>query len=158
MDADFSHDPAAIPELVAAAHDADVAIGSRYVAGGSIPEWSVMRRLVSRWGCGYARTVLDVGVRDLTGGFKCFRRAVLERLPLADIQCEGYGFQIELTYRALRAGFRVAEVPIAFGARRAGRSKMSVRIVAEALWTVPAIRLRLARPWPLAQLERGEAW
>jgi dolichol-phosphate mannosyltransferase len=158
MDADFSHDPAAIPELVAATRDADVAIGSRYVAGGSIPEWSISRRLVSRFGCRYARTVLDVPVHDLTGGFKCFRRAVLDRLTLADVQSAGYGFQIEVTYRALRAGFRIAEVPIAFGARRAGRSKMSVRIAAEALWTVPAIRLRMARPWPLALLERGEAW
>jgi dolichol-phosphate mannosyltransferase len=157
MDADLSHDPAAIPQLVAAAGDADVAIGSRYVAGGSIPEWSLFRRLVSRIGCRYARTVLNVEVHDLTGGFKCFRRAVLEHLTLADVQSQGYGFQVEMTYRALRAGFDVAEVPIAFGARRAGRSKMSVRIASEALWNVPAIRVRLARRWPLAQLSGGEA-
>jgi dolichol-phosphate mannosyltransferase len=152
MDADFSHDPSAIPGLVAAAADADVAIGSRYVAGGSIPQWSVLRRLVSRFGCLYARTVLDVPVRDLTSGFKCFRRAVLDRISLADVQADGYGFQIEVTYLAVRAGFRIAEVPIAFGARRAGRSKMSTRIAAEALWKVPALRLRMASrrplPWP----------
>jgi dolichol-phosphate mannosyltransferase len=158
MDADFSHDPSAIPGLVAAAGDADVAIGSRYVAGGSIPEWSVVRRLVSRLGCRYARTVLHVPVRDLTGGFKCFRRSVLDRLSLADVQAEGYGFQIEMTYRALRAGFRIAEVPIDFGARRAGRSKMSVRIAAEALWKVPALRMRLASRWPLPQPEGSGAW
>jgi dolichol-phosphate mannosyltransferase len=158
MDADFSHDPSAIPGLVAAAADADVAIGSRYVAGGSIPEWSVLRRLVSFLGCRYARTVLHVGVRDLTGGFKCFRRAVLDHLSLADVHAEGYGFQIEVTYRALRAGFRVAEVPIAFGARRAGRSKMSARIAAEALWKVPALRVRLASRWPLPQAQGRGAW
>jgi dolichol-phosphate mannosyltransferase len=158
MDADFSHDPAAIPGLVAAAADADVAIGSRYVSGGSIPEWSLFRRLLSRLGCRYARTVLNVSVRDLTGGFKCFRRTVLDHPSLAEVQAEGYGFQIEMTYRALRAGFRVAEVPIAFGARRAGRSKMSARIAAEALWKVPALRVRLASRWPLAQPERGGAW
>ena len=158
MDADFSHDPSAIPGLVAAIADADVAIGSRYVAGGSIPEWSVLRRLVSRFGCRYARTVLGVPVRDLTGGFKCFRRAVLDRVGLADVQAEGYGFQIELTYRALREGFRVAEVPISFSARRAGRSKMSVRIAAEALWEVPALRVRLASRWPLPQPEGGGTW
>jgi dolichol-phosphate mannosyltransferase len=158
MDADFSHDPSAIPGLVAATADADVAIGSRYVAGGSIPEWSALRRLVSRFGCRYARMVLGVPVRDLTGGFKCFRRTVLDRVGLADVQAEGYGFQIELTYRALREGFRVAEVPISFGARRAGRSKMSVRIAAEALWQVPALRVRLASRWPLPQPEGGGAW
>jgi dolichol-phosphate mannosyltransferase len=157
MDADFSHDPSEIPGLVAAACDADVAIGSRYVAGGSIPEWGVLRRLVSRVGCRYARTVLQVPVRDLTGGFKCFRRPVLDRLSLADVQTEGYGFQIEVTYRALRAGFSIAEVPIAFGARRAGHSKMSARIVAEALWKVPALRVRIAsrRPHPLPQVSRA---
>ena len=158
MDADFSHDPAAIPRLVAAARDADVAIGSRYVSGGSIPEWSALRRLVSRIGCGYGRTVLHVPVRDLTGGFKCFRRPVLDRLSLADVQADGYGFQIELTYRALRAGFKVTEIPISFGARRAGRSKMNVRIAAEALWKVPALRVRLASPWPLHQPEGGGTW
>jgi dolichol-phosphate mannosyltransferase len=158
MDADFSHDPSAIPGLVAAAGDADVAIGSRYVAGGSIPQWSVLRRLVSRAGCRYARTVLGVPVRDLTGGFKCFRSAVLDRMDLDHVQAEGYGFQIEVTYRALRAGFRVAEVPIAFGTRRSGRSKMSVRIAAEALWMVPALRVRLASRWPLPQPQGGGAW
>ena len=158
MDADFSHEPAAIPELVAAVRDADVAIGSRYVPEGSIPEWGVVRRLLSRAGCRYARTVLGVPVRDLTGGFKCFRRAVLDRIGLDGVQAAGYAFQIEMTYRALRAGFRVAEVPIAFRDRRAGRSKMSVRIAAEALWTVPALRARLAGGWPLPQPESGGAW
>jgi dolichol-phosphate mannosyltransferase len=157
MDADFSHDPEAIPELVAAVRDADIAIGSRYVAGGSIPEWSVLRRLMSRLGCRYARAVLHLPVHDLTGGFKCFRRTVLAGLSLHDVQAEGYGFQIEMTYRAVRAGFRVAEVPIAFGARRAGTSKMTVRIAAEALWMVAALRMRGTSRLPLPQMQGSGA-
>jgi dolichol-phosphate mannosyltransferase len=157
MDADFSHDPEAIPGLVAAVGDADVAIGSRYVAGGSIPEWSVLRRLVSRLGCHYARAVLQLPVRDLTGGFKCFRRTVLAGLSLDNVQADGYGFQIEMTYRAVQAGFRVAEVPIAFGARRAGSSKMSIRIAAEALWMVAALRMRVTSQLPLPQMQGSGA-
>jgi dolichol-phosphate mannosyltransferase len=141
MDADFSHDPADIGRIVAGAAEADVVIGSRYVKGGRIPEWSRLRRAISRGGCWYARAVLRLPVNDLTGGFKCFRREVLEQLDLDDVQAEGFAFQIETTYRAVRAGFTVAEAPISFGERRAGTSKMSPAIATEALWKVPALRL-----------------
>jgi dolichol-phosphate mannosyltransferase len=141
MDSDFSHDPADIPRLVEAAADADLVLGSRYVPGGGIVNWGLVRGLLSRGGSWYARTVLGVPVCDLTGGFKCFRREVLERLDLADVHADGYGFQIELTYRALAAGFRVREVPIVFHERRAGASKMTARIAFEAVWKVPALRL-----------------
>jgi dolichol-phosphate mannosyltransferase len=143
MDCDFSHDPADVPRLLAAAHDgADLALGSRYVEGGSIADWGLVRRVVSAGGSWYARMLLGVGVRDLTGGFKCYRRAVLERIDLDAIDSRGYAFQIETTYRALRAGFRVVEVPIRFADRTEGQSKMSRSIVAEAMWKVPALRLR----------------
>ena len=142
MDADFSHDPAYLPAMIAAAADADVVLGSRYVAGGGTRNWGRLRRLVSRGGCWYARTVLDLDVRDLTGGFKCFRRAVLEALDLEQIRSQGYAFQVELTYRALQLGFRVKEVPIVFTDRRVGQSKMSRRIVAEAIWMIPALRFK----------------
>jgi dolichol-phosphate mannosyltransferase len=142
LDCDFSHDPADVPRLVAAAGAADLVLGSRYAPGGGTRNWGLARRVISRGGCFYARTVLGVPVRDLTGGFKCFRRKVLEALPLERIASRGYAFQIETTYRALRAGFRVAEVPIVFSERRAGGSKMSRRIVLEALWKVPALRMR----------------
>src|SRR5436190_11517143 len=115
MDSDFSHDPADLLRLIAAAEDgADLVLGSRYVAGGGVTDWGLLRRLVSRGGSWYARTILGVGIRDLTGGFKCFRRAVLERLDLEHVHADGYGFQIELTYRAVKAGFRVVEIPIVF--------------------------------------------
>ncbi|MEX2210293.1 MAG: polyprenol monophosphomannose synthase [Gaiellaceae bacterium] len=143
MDCDFSHDPADVPRLIAAAADADVALGSRYVQGGSIANWGPIRRLVSAAGTLYARLVLGVPVRDLTGGFKCYRREVLERIGLDTITSKGYAFQIETTYRALRAGFRVVEVPIAFVDREHGGSKMSKRIALEAVWKVPAMRLGL---------------
>jgi dolichol-phosphate mannosyltransferase len=144
MDSDFSHDPADTPRLLAAAQGADLVLGSRYVPGGGVTdEWGRLRRGVSRGGCWYARTLLRVPVRDLTGGFKCFRRAVLEELDLSDVHANGYGFQIELTYRALRAGFRVVEVPITFRDRRVGESKMTPRIALEAVWKVPALRWRL---------------
>lgn len=142
MDADFSHSPADVPRLIAAAERADVVLGSRYVHGGGVEDWGLVRRLLSRGGSLYARLVLGVRVRDLTGGFKCFRRRVLEELDLDAVIADGYGFQIELTYRALKAGFRVEEVPIVFRDRRAGSSKMNVRIAAEAIWKVPALRLR----------------
>ena len=142
MDCDFSHDPADVPRLLAAAADADLVVGSRYVEGGSVVNWGFGRRFVSAAGSFYARVVLGVGVRDLTGGFKCYRRHVLETIDLDSISSLGYAFQIETTYRALRAGFRVAEVPIAFVDREAGASKMSRRIVLEAVWKVPALRLR----------------
>jgi dolichol-phosphate mannosyltransferase len=142
LDADFSHDPADVPRLIAAAADADLVLGSRYVAGGSIASWGVLRRFVSSGGSWYARVLLGVGVRDLTGGFKCFHRRVLETLDLRAIDSRGYAFQIETTYRALRAGFRVVEVPITFVDREHGGSKMSRSIVLEAIWKVPLLRFR----------------
>jgi dolichol-phosphate mannosyltransferase len=140
MDSDFSHDPADLPRLIAAAQDADLVLGSRYVPGGSVIDWGLLRRLVSRGGSWYARRVLGVGVRDLTGGFKCFRRSVLEALDLESVHADGYGFQIELTYRAIKAGFDVVEIPIVFRDRRVGQSKMNARIAIEAVWKVPALR------------------
>jgi dolichol-phosphate mannosyltransferase len=144
MDSDLSHDPVDIPRLVEAGRDADLVLGSRYVEGGGIVNWGLGRRLLSRGGSWYARTVLGVPIRDLTGGFKCFRREVLERLDLATVHAGGYGFQVELTYRALEAGFRVREIPIVFHERREGASKMSGWIALEAVWKVPALRLRSA--------------
>jgi dolichol-phosphate mannosyltransferase len=141
MDADFSHDPGDLPRLLAAAEDADLVLGSRYVDGGGVADWGAVRRLISRGGSAYARTVLGLGVRDLTGGFKVFRREVLERIDLKSISSLGYAFQVETTYRALRAGFRVVEVPIVFADRRVGESKMSGEIVVEAALRVPAMRL-----------------
>jgi dolichol-phosphate mannosyltransferase len=141
MDADFSHDPRYLPRLIGAAADADLVLGSRYVPGGTVQNWGPARRLVSRAGCFYARTVLGVEVRDLTGGVKGFRRRVLETLRLDAVRSQGYAFQVELTYRALQHGFRVKEVPITFTERRVGRSKMSRRIVLEAAWMVPRLRL-----------------
>jgi dolichol-phosphate mannosyltransferase len=142
MDADFSHDPADVTRLITWASEADVVLGSRYVRGGSIANWGRLRRFISAGGSHYARRLLGVRVHDLTGGFKCFRREVLETLDLDAITSRGYAFQIETTYRALRAGFRVIEVPIAFVDRERGRSKMSRRIMLEAIWKVPALRLR----------------
>jgi dolichol-phosphate mannosyltransferase len=144
MDADLSHDPADVPRLVAATAGADVVIGSRYVAGGGVRNWGAVRRMVSRGGCLYAQAVLGLHVRDSTSGFKCFRREVLEALPLERISTKGYAFQIETTYRAVRAGFRVVEVPITFADREIGRSKMSRRVVAEAVVKVPSLRLAAA--------------
>jgi dolichol-phosphate mannosyltransferase len=141
MDCDFSHDPADVPRLLAAAENADLVLGSRYVAGGGTRNWNLLRRLISRGGSLYAQVLLGVRIRDLTGGFKCYRRAVLETIDLDAIDSKGYAFQIETTYRALRAGFRVVEVPIVFVDREAGGSKMSRSIVLEAMWKVPAIRL-----------------
>jgi dolichol-phosphate mannosyltransferase len=145
MDADFSHDPADLPKLIDAARDAELVIGSRYVPGGGVRNWGSVRRLVSRGGCLYARTVLSVDIRDLTGGFKCFRREVLETLDLETVRAEGYAFQVELTYRALEAGFRVKEVPIVFSERRRGDSKMSRRIVLEAITMIPRLRVGRSR-------------
>jgi dolichol-phosphate mannosyltransferase len=143
MDCDFSHDPADVPRLIAAAErSADLVLGSRYVTGGGTENWSLVRRAVSAGGCLYARLVLGVPVRDLTGGFKCFRREVLERIGLDEVSARGYAFQIEVTYRALRAGFRVLELPIRFVDRVEGGSKMSQGVVLEAAWRVPALRLR----------------
>src|SRR6476619_2773884 len=141
MDCDFSHDPGDVPRLVAAASDADVVLGSRYVAGGGVRNWGLVRRVIAAGGSWYARVLLGAPVHDLTGGFKCYRRAVLESIDLDAVHSKGYAFQIETTYRALRAGFRVVEIPITFADREAGGSKMSRAIVAEAIWKVPALRL-----------------
>jgi dolichol-phosphate mannosyltransferase len=141
MDCDFSHDPNDVPRLVAAAEDADVVLGSRYVPGGGTRNWGRVRRLISRGGSLYAQILLGLRIRDLTGGFKVYRRAVLETIDLDAIDSKGYAFQIEGTYRSLRAGFRVVEVPIVFADREVGGSKMSRSIVLEAIWKVPALRL-----------------
>jgi len=142
MDCDFSHDPADVPRLLAACEDgADLALGSRYVPGGGTENWGRGRRLVSEGGSLYARVLLGVHIHDLTGGFKCYRRAVLERIDLDAIHAKGYAFQIEGTYRTLRAGFTVVEVPITFVDRTAGHSKMSRAIFLEAVARVPVLRL-----------------
>jgi dolichol-phosphate mannosyltransferase len=143
MDCDFSHDPADVPRLIAAAEDrADLVLGSRYTAGGGTRNWGLGRRIVSRGGCLYAQVLLGLGIRDLTGGFKCFRRTTLEAIDLGALSAHGYAFQIETTYRVRRAGLRVVEVPITFEERRAGASKMTGSIVAEAMWRVPLLRVR----------------
>jgi dolichol-phosphate mannosyltransferase len=140
MDSDFSHEPAYLPRMIEAMRTADLVIGSRYVDGGGITEWGPLRRAISRGGSAYARTILGVHVRDLTGGFKCWRRAALEAADAGSITARGYAFQVEMTYRAIRAGFHVVEVPITFRERRVGSSKMTGSIVAEAIWRVPAMR------------------
>jgi dolichol-phosphate mannosyltransferase len=143
MDCDFSHDPEAVPRLIAAAEGgADVVLGSRYVRGGRVGNWGLIRRVISRGASLYTALFLQMGVRDPTGGFKCFRRGVLETLDLDAITAKGYAFQIETTYRAKQAGFRIVEVPITFVDRTAGHSKMSRTIVLEAIWRVPLLRLR----------------
>jgi dolichol-phosphate mannosyltransferase len=155
MDSDFSHNPAYLPRLLEAAERADLVLGSRYVAGGGVSDWGPLRRAISRGGSAYARLVLGIGVRDLTGGFKCFRGEVLEAIDLGTIQARGYAFQVEMTYRAVRAGFRVAEVPIVFRERRVGASKMDGSIVAEAIWQVPRLRFG-SRQVPAARPTAGQ--
>jgi dolichol-phosphate mannosyltransferase len=145
MDADFSHDPRYLKDLVAAADHADLVLGSRYVKGGGTRNWGLVRKLISRGGGFYARTILGVHVRDLTGGFKCIHRRVLESIDLPSVRAEGYVFQIEVTYRAIQNGFRVVEVPIVFSDRTVGTSKMSTRIALEAMWAVPRLRSGRAR-------------
>jgi dolichol-phosphate mannosyltransferase len=142
MDCDFSHDPRDVLRLAEAAERADLVLGSRYVAGGGTRNWGLVRRFVSRGGSLYAQVLLQLGIRDLTGGFKCYRRRVLETIDLDAIDSRGYAFQIETTYRAIRSGFSVVEVPITFADREVGGSKMSKAIVLEAIWKVPALRLR----------------
>jgi len=143
MDSDFSHDPADLARLLAAVRDgADLALGSRYVPGGGVSDWGWLRRFISEGGSTYARIVLGLRVKDLTGGFKCFRREVLEAIHFDGVRSQGYAFQVELTYRAVQAGFRVVEVPIVFRDRQRGTSKMSWRIAAEAMWLVPLLRFR----------------
>ena len=149
MDADFSHDPRHLPELLAAARDNDLVLGSRYVNGGEIVNWPPLRRLLSRAGSRYARAILGVGIRDLTGGYRCISREVLEAVGVRTLRSQGYVFNIELTYRALRAGFRVTEIPITFRDRTIGESKISLAIAVEALWLVPVLRFpSLGRRWP----------
>ena len=145
MDADFSHDPADVPRLIAASASADLVLGSRYVAGGGTGDWGIGRQAISRWGSTYARLWLGIGVHDLTGGFKCFRREVLDAIRLETVSARGYAFQVETTYRTCLAGLRVSEIPIVFKDRRVGESKMSRAIVAEAALGVPVMRLRGAR-------------
>ena len=154
MDADFSHDPSYLPMLLEASRTADVVLGSRYVAGGGVKDWGLVRQLVSRGGGLYARRLLGVSVRDLTGGFKCLKRSVLEAIDLPSVRAEGYVFQIEVTYRAILAGFTVREVPIVFADRAAGKSKMSSRIALEAIIRVPEIKREAA--CALARAERVE--
>lgn len=145
MDADFSHEPQDLPRLLEAAEHADLVLGSRYVPGGSVADWGLARRMVSRAGSAYARRVLDLHLADLTGGFKCFRRRVLESIDLPSVRSRGYAFQVELTYRAAVAGFRVVELPIVFRDRRLGRSKMSWRIALEAAALVPQLKTSATR-------------
>ena len=142
MDADFSHDPADLSRLLEAAADADLVLGSRYVEGGGVADWGPGRRAISRWGSAYARVALGVPVRDLTGGFKVFRRRALEAIDLGSLASLGYAFQVETTFRTIRAGFRVVEVPITFRDRRVGQSKMTGSVMLEAAWRVPDMRLR----------------
>jgi dolichol-phosphate mannosyltransferase len=141
MDCDFSHDPKDVPRLIEAAANADLVLGSRYVKGGGVRNWGLLRRVISRGGSLYAQVLLGLPVRDLTGGFKCYRRAVLESIDLDAVSSAGYAFQIETTYRAARAGFTILEVPITFVDREVGGSKMSRAIVLEGFWRVPVLRL-----------------
>ena len=142
MDADFSHDPAYLPRFLDAARNADLVLGSRYVPGGGVSEWGALRRAISRGGSAYARVVLGMRIRDLTGGFKLWRREALEAIDLDSVDSRGYAFQVEMTYRAKQAGLRIVEVPIVFRDRRVGDSKMTAPIVAEAMWRVPMLRSR----------------
>jgi dolichol-phosphate mannosyltransferase len=150
MDADLSHDPAHLPAMLAAAQDADLVLGSRYIEDGGVTDWGWARRAISRGGCWYARRLLGLPQRDLTGGYKLLRRELLEAIELSSVRSQGYVFQIEITYRAVLAGFRVVEVPIVFHERTIGTSKMSAAIALEAMWRVP--RLRRSAP---AAIRRG---
>jgi dolichol-phosphate mannosyltransferase len=146
MDADFSHDPADLPRLLEAARTgADVVLGSRYVPGGGVDGWSLDRQILSRAGGLYARFVLGSSIRDLTGGFKCFRAGALRAIGLDALAADGFAFQVETTFRAARAGLRIEELPIVFRERQAGRSKMSLAIAAEAIWRIPVMRLAARR-------------
>jgi dolichol-phosphate mannosyltransferase len=159
MDSDFSHDPAYLPRLLAAARRADVVLGSRYVPGGGVSDWGPLRKTISRGGSAYAKLILGVEVEDMTGGFKCFRRQVLEAIDFDSVQARGYAFQVEMTYRAIRAGFKVVEVPIVFRDRQAGSSKMDRAIVAEAVWRVPLLRFgprHVAKPRALQEEPVGQ--
>jgi len=145
MDSDFSHNPSYLPAMLAAMEDADLAIGSRYVDGGGVADWGVVRQAISRGGSAYSRVVLGLDVCDLTAGFKCFRREVLEAIDLDSIESKGYAFQVEITYRTVQRGFKVVEVPIVFRDREKGTSKIDSSVIREALWRVPLLRLRQGR-------------
>ena len=145
MDCDFSHDPEAVPSLLAALDDADFALGSRYVRGGGVVGWPLLRQAISKGGCLYARLVLGIPVHDLTGGFKAWRSGVLEYLLGRSIDARGYGFQVQMTYEAILAGYRVKEIPIIFRDRVRGKSKMHVGVVTEAALMVPRLRLEARR-------------
>jgi len=145
IDCDFSHDPAALPSLLAAADRYEVVIGSRYVPGGHIPQWTLSRRLLSRGGNQYASVMLGLRVADSTAGYRVYSRSALEKIDYQSVRADGYGFQIEMTYRARRGGATITEVPISFGDRLRGESKMSSNIVYEALWLVT--KWGLQRPW-----------
>jgi dolichol-phosphate mannosyltransferase len=155
MDADFSHDPRYLGDLLEAAGEADLVLGSRYVPGGGVRDWGLARRAISRGGSLYARAILRVKIRDLTGGFKCIRREVLEGIDLASVRAEGYVFQIEVTYRAIMAGFRVQEIPIVFVDRTEGESKMSAWVALEAMWSVPQLRRTIRRTDAAARPRNG---
>jgi dolichol-phosphate mannosyltransferase len=157
MDADWSHDPATLPALIGpiVADDADLVIGSRYTAGGGVVDWGIGRRVISRGGSIFARTVLRLAPRDLTGGFKAWRAATLSAIPFDGVHAGGYVFQIEMTFRASRAGARVREVPITFRDRRVGQSKMSRRILVEALLVVVTLRFDELRGKLTGRLRRG---
>lgn len=145
MDSDFSHDPQYLPQLLAAAEDADLVIGSRYVPGGGVSDWNVFRQVISRGGSAYARLVLGLGVKDPTAGFRCFHREVLDSIDLDSIESRGYAFQVEMTYRTVEAGFTVVEVPIVFRDRQVGSSKIDRSIIVEAVWRVPLLRFGRGR-------------
>jgi dolichol-phosphate mannosyltransferase len=156
MDCDFSHDPADLARLLGALDQgADLALGSRYVPGGGVMDWGLLRRVISQGGSTYARLILGLSIRDLTGGFKCFRREVLEAIHFDSVRSQGYAFQVELTYRAVEAGFRVVEVPIIFRDREQGQSKMSWRIAAEAMFLVPRLRFGRQPPAPRTRSDGG---
>lgn len=140
MDSDFSHAPCYLPSLLGGAEDADLVIGSRYVPGGGVGDWSFTRRVISRGGSAYARWVLGVRIRDLTAGFRCFRREVLEAVDLDSVNSKGYAFQVEMAYRAIQLGFKVIEIPIVFRNRQAGASKIDLSIISEAVWRIPLLR------------------
>lgn len=142
MDSDFSHDPRYLPSLMTASEDAGLTIGSRYVPGGNVGDWNLLRRMISRGGSAYARRVLGLQIQDLTAGFRCFRREVLEAIDLGSIKSRGYAFQVEMAYRTIQLGFEVVEVPIVFRERRAGASKIDGAIIAEAAWRIPLMRLK----------------
>ncbi|HTR73294.1 MAG TPA: polyprenol monophosphomannose synthase [Solirubrobacteraceae bacterium] len=158
MDCDFSHDPADLARLLAAVKGgADLALGSRYVPGGGVTDWGLLRRFISEGGSTYARLMLGLRVRDLTGGFKCFKREVLETIHFDSVRSQGYAFQVELTYRTVQAGFKVVEVPIVFRDRKLGTSKMSWRIAAEAMWLVPLLRVGRQPAGPPGRPRAGAA-